>query len=199
MLRIANAQQARGAIDTDRESVPCNRRRNFLKLAALSLGGLALPPALAKPMSGERVLYVYSPHIGTTLRQVYWTPREGYIEESVREISWLLRDHRNDESMSFDFRLLDLIYSAQVLMEYRDPIHVLCGYRSPATNAMLRLRSRAVAKDSYHMYARAMDIRMPGRQVSELRRSALAMDAGGVGYYPRSNFVHIDSGPVRRW
>ena len=84
-------------------------------------------------------------------------------------------------------------------LHYRKPMHILSGYRSPATHAMLRRHNRGVAKDSYHLYGKAADIRMPGRSSSEIRRAAMSLQAGGVGYYPRSRFVHVDTGPVRTW
>lgn len=176
-------------------------RRNFLKLTALSLGSLALTPALARITTArERALYIYTPNTGETIRAVYWTPVDGYLHESLRDLSWTLRDHYNDQVKAYDPRVLDQLYLLQVLMEYeQQPLHVISGYRSPSTNAMLRLRSRGVARDSFHMYGMATDLRMPGRGAGELRRAALSLNAGGVGFYPRAGFVHVDSGPVRAW
>jgi uncharacterized protein YcbK (DUF882 family) len=176
-------------------------RRGFLKLAALSLGGLAVSSALARVATAqERALFIYNPNTGETIRAVYWTPVDGYLHESLREISWALRDYYTDQMKIYDPRLLDQLYVLQLIMEYNtQPFHVISGYRSPSTNAMLRMRSRAVAKDSFHMYGMATDIRMPGRSTGDLRRAALSLGAGGVGYYPRSNFVHVDSGPIRTW
>jgi uncharacterized protein YcbK (DUF882 family) len=147
----------------------------------------------------ERHLSFYAPSTGETVRAVYWAPRQGYIRDSVREISWALRDHHNDQYKLFDTSLLDHLYALQLKMDFKTPFHIICGYRSPGTNAMLRQRSRRVAKNSYHMRAMAVDIRMPGRSTADLRRAALSLQAGGVGYYPRSNFIHIDTGPLRTW
>ncbi len=179
----------------------CLNRRNFLKLTALSLGSLAITPALARITTArERTLYLYAPKTGETIRAVYWTPVDGYLHESLRDVSWALRDHYTDQMKTYDPVLLDQLYLLQVLMEYeQQPLHVLSGYRSPSTNAQMRLRSRGVARDSFHMYGMATDLRMPGRGVGELRRAALSLDAGGVGFYPRAGFVHVDSGPIRTW
>ena len=98
-----------------------------------------------------------------------------------------------------DQRLLDLLYALQGRTGRRDKFHVISGYRSPATNAMLNARSSGVAKHSYHMKGMAIDIRLPGYDLHKLHQAALALKAGGVGCYPSSNFIHVDVGPVRRW
>jgi len=182
-------------------ATPAWSRRGFLKLAALSLGGLAVTPALARVATAkDRELFIYNPNTSETIRSVYWTPVDGYLHESLREVSWALRDYYTDQMKIYDPRLLDQLYTLQLIMEYNTvPLHVISGYRSPSTNEMLRRRSRAVAKDSFHMYGMATDIRMPGRGTADLRRAALSLQAGGVGYYRRSNFVHVDTGPIRTW
>ena len=175
-------------------------RRGFLKLAAGGLGALALAPeVLQASIRRERYLAFYNPNTGETIRQVYWTPRDGYIPESIRDISWGLRDHHNDQVKAFDVNVLDQLYALQLQLGVYAPLHVISAYRSPRTNSMLCERSRGVARNSYHIKAMAMDVRLPGGRVSEVCRAARALGAGGVGYYPRANFVHIDSGPVRYW
>lgn len=181
----------------DHSATPRVNRRRFLQYATAALGLAAIAPALA--LSKERNLSLYAPNTGETLRLVYWTPTEGYINESIQEISYLLRDHRTDLVKRFDSQLLDVLYSLQLKLEPRQPIHTLSGYRSPQTNAMLRSRSRAVAKNSYHMRGQAVDIRMPDRDFNALHHAALVMEAGGVGRYRNSQFIHVDTGPVRRW
>jgi len=187
-------------LNMEEEHTPCLDRRGFLKLAACALGAAAASPALGRTMvNRERKLSFYSPRTGETVRAVYWAPRTGYIGESLKEVSWALRDHRNDQYKLFDPKLLDQLYALQRLMDPRQPMHIISGYRSPATNAMLRRRSHRVAKNSYHIRAMATDIRMPGRSTKKLHRAALSLNGGGVGYYPRSDFIHIDTGPVRSW
>ena len=181
----------------DDSSAPHLGRRRFLQLSAAGLGILATGPALA--LNKERCLSLYCAHTGETLRLVYWTPTEGYLSESIQEISYTLRDHRNDLVKRIDTKLLDALYTLQLKLEAHRPTLVLSGYRSPQTNAMLRRQSRGVAKDSYHMYGKAVDIRMPGRDFNDLHRAAVSLQAGGVGRYRRSQFVHLDTGPVRHW
>lgn len=178
----------------------CPGRRGFLKLAAVTLGSLAAAPALAgfaKPK--DRVISFYNTNTGETLRRVYWTPRDGYLRDVMKEISWALRDYRTDEVKSIDPILMDQLYTLQYLIDYRLPFHVISGYRSPSTNAMLCKTSRRVARHSYHIQGMAVDIRTPGRSVADLKRAAQSLEAGGVGYYPRANFIHLDTGPVRYW
>lgn len=177
------------------------KRRGFLKLATVSVGLAATNPSLAsiKP-NKERFLNLYNPRLDGSFKAVYWTPSEGYITEALEEISWVLRDHYNNQVKNFDPKLLDQMYLLRLKMDsQKDPLHVVSGYRSPNTNEMLRRKSRGVAKNSFHTRAKAVDIYMPRRSVSALHRAALSLKAGGVGYYPRSNFIHIDTGPVRTW
>ncbi|WP_051356953.1 DUF882 domain-containing protein [Azorhizobium doebereinerae] len=126
--------------------------------------------------------------------------REGrYDPEVLTKLNWILRDWRKEEPTEMDPHLFDVIWEV-----YRDvgataPITILCGYRSPSTNAMLRARSKAVAETSQHMRGKAMDFYIPGVQLSELRAAGLRLQRGGVGFYPSSNFVHMDTGGVRMW
>ncbi|HOW77595.1 MAG TPA: DUF882 domain-containing protein [Candidatus Competibacteraceae bacterium] len=182
------------------ETSPEWNRRGFLKLAASGLGALALAPEILQAsVRRERYIAFYNPNTGETIRQVYWTPREGYIRESLKEVSWGLRDHHNDQVRAFDVNVLDQLYALQLQLGTYSPVHVISGYRSPTTNSMLCERSRGVARNSYHIKAMALDVRLPDGRVSDVCRAARALGAGGVGYYPRANFVHIDSGPVRYW
>ncbi len=175
-------------------------RRGFLKWTAGGLGALALAPQLLEAaVMRDRSLFFYNPNTGQTVRRVYWTPREGYIREVVNEISWALRDHRNEEVKLFDVRVLDQLYALQLQMRLGQPVHVISAYRSPITNGQLHQRNPRVARNSYHTRAMALDVRIPNGRVSDLCQAARSLGAGGVGYYPRSNFVHIDSGPVRYW
>ncbi|MCP5197597.1 MAG: DUF882 domain-containing protein [Gammaproteobacteria bacterium] len=182
------------------EERPILNRRGFFKLAVGGLGALALASGtLEAAVRRERYLSFYNPNTGETIRQIYWTPREGYIRESLKQINWALRDHHNDQVKPFDYNVLDQLYALQLQLSARSPLHVISAYRSPITNHRLCEGSRRVARNSYHIQAMALDVRMPGGRASDLCRAARSLGAGGVGYYPRSNFVHIDSGPVRYW
>lgn len=182
------------------EKQPELNRRGFLKLTAWGLGALALTSVpLEAAIRRERHLSFHNANTGESIRQVYWTPREGYIRESLKEINWVLRDHHNDQAKPFDYNVLDQLYALQLQLRLRSPLHIISAYRSPVTNRQLSRRSRGVARNSYHMQAMALDVRLPDGRVSDLYKAARSLGAGGVGYYPRSNFVHIDSGPVRYW
>lgn len=181
-------------------TMPELTRRGFLQVTAFTLSSLVLGPALAKvAATRDRTLAIHAPNTGETMRVVYWTPEEGYIQPSIEELSWVMRDYHTDAIKPIDPKLLDQLYALQLKLEPGKPTHVICGYRSPTTNARMRKRNRGVAKDSLHMRGMAVDIRMLDRNVSDLHRAALSLRAGGVGYYPSSGFVHVDSGSVRSW
>ena len=146
----------------------------------------------------ERKLSFYNIHTGESLSATYWA--EGaYVGESLAEINHVLRDFRTNQAIAMDRGLLDLLYAINLKLDGKFPIHVISGYRSPATNAFLHAHSNGVAKHSLHMKGEAADIFLPGRDLSTLHRAALSMNRGGVGYYPHSNFVHVDVGRVRSW
>jgi uncharacterized protein YcbK (DUF882 family) len=187
-------------IPDNEEKRPDLGRRGFLRWVAGGAGALALAPELLKAaVLNERYLLFYNPNTGENIRQVYWTPRDGYVREAISEISWALRDHHNNQVKSFDPNVLDQLYALQLQLGLGQPVNVISGYRSPSTNWRLAEGSRRVARNSYHMQAMALDIRVPGGRAWDLCRAARSLGAGGVGYYPRSNFVHIDCGPVRYW
>jgi uncharacterized protein YcbK (DUF882 family) len=176
------------------------RRRRFLKVATLATAGLIVEPAWGKLRAGgERALTFYHTHTEETLRTVYWA-QGGYLSEGLIEIDHILRDFRTGEIETIDPKLLDLLYALQHQVGSRKAFHIISGYRSPATNEMLRhTGGGGVAKKSLHMLGQAADIRLPGCQLSQLHRAAIALNRGGVGYYPRSNFIHVDTGRVRTW
>jgi uncharacterized protein YcbK (DUF882 family) len=146
----------------------------------------------------ERSLSFYNLHTAESLKVVYWE-RGDYIPTSLADINKVLRDHRSGEKHEMDPRLLDLLCDLRLRLETKEPFQIISGYRSPATNAMLHAKSDGVATRSLHMDGKAVDIRIPGRDLSLVKKTALAMKAGGVGYYPSSNFVHVDVGRVRSW
>jgi len=111
----------------------------------------------------------------------------------------LLRDHRAGTAHPMDTKLLDLLYQLQTKVERSGEFQVISGYRSPETNEMLNRKSSKVAKRSYHMLGKAIDVRMPGFDTRQLRKAAISLKGGGVGYYASSDFIHLDIGPVRKW
>lgn len=180
---------------------PSSPRRRLLLRAGLSMvgGGMlaGLAPA-ARAALPERRVALHNLHTGERVRTVYFAGGR-YLEEGLREISRLLRDWRTDEVMRYDPAVLDIVDVLQRRLGTSGPLEVVCGYRSPATNAMLRRTSKGVAKNSLHMKGQAIDLRFPGVSLEQAHEAALALAAGGVGYYPASGFLHLDSGPVRSW
>lgn len=145
-----------------------------------------------------RQIRMYSGRTGESLNTIYWIEGE-YIPEALAEINHFMRDWRENKAIRIDSRTVDIIAAAHALLDTSEPYLLLSGYRTPHTNAMLRSRSRAVAKNSRHMRGQAADLRLKTRSVNQIYRAATACNAGGVGKYSRSNFVHMDCGPVRHW
>jgi len=141
---------------------------------------------------------MYSTRSGETLDTIYWIDGD-YIPEALAEINHLMRDWRSNEATRIDTRTIDIMAASHSLLEVEEPYMLLSGYRSRKTNAMLRNRSSGVARNSLHMKGQAADLRMKARSVQQMARAAAACAAGGVGKYSRSNFVHMDCGPVRSW
>lgn len=146
----------------------------------------------------DRALTLHNVHTGESGKIVYWSEGK-YISSSLDELNWLLRDFRTSEVRAIDPRLLNILYVLTKTVGSSEPTLVLSGFRSKKTNDMLRKTTEGVAKRSFHMIGKAIDIRMPKQDMSQVQRAALMLNGGGVGYYPESNFVHIDSGPVRTW
>ena len=146
----------------------------------------------------DRIISLHNTHTRESLRTLYWADGV-YSQEALQSISHILRDHRNGEVKLIDRHLLDLLYAIEKRLGVPQTFHVISGYRSPATNARLRERSKGIAKNSLHMYGKAIDIRLSDGDLLDLRRAARALGVGGVGYYPRSGFVHVDVGRARYW
>ncbi len=177
-------------------------RRRFLRLSALTTLASFSPrlglAALKNFQSPERSLSLHNTHTGESLEEVYWA-KGRYLSEALSDIDYILRDHRSGDIKRIDVRLLDLIHAIGLKLDAQEPFHIISGYRSPRTNAFLRKCGRGVARNSFHLYGKAVDIRLPECPLSLLHRVAIEMRGGGVGYYPRPNFVHIDVGRVRSW
>jgi uncharacterized protein YcbK (DUF882 family) len=145
-----------------------------------------------------RTLSMYNVHTGESLKTVYWEDGN-YVPGALHEVNYFFRDFRANEVKPIDPSLLDLLHYIHAELDAGKPFNLVSGYRSPATNAWLASRSEGVARHSMHVEGKASDINLPGRELSFLERVALALRLGGVGYYPRSGFVHVDTGRVRRW
>jgi uncharacterized protein YcbK (DUF882 family) len=159
----------------------------------------ALEPAnfILRPVA-TRALSFYNVHTGEALKTVYFDNGE-YVPGALREVNYFFRDFRANLVKEIDPRLLDLLHRIHRALDTSQPFNLISGYRSPATNALLAGQSEGVARHSLHMYGMASDINVQGRSLALVQIVALAMRGGGVGYYPRSGFVHVDTGRVRRW
>jgi uncharacterized protein YcbK (DUF882 family) len=156
----------------------------------------AMPPVL--PATEIRRAFVHNLHTGETLNAVYWESGR-YVPGALAEAMRVMRDWRNGQEHVMDPRLFDLLHAVQSRLEVNRPMQLISGYRSPATNAMLHAESGEVAAHSQHLIGKASDIRIEGVELATLHRAALSLKAGGVGFYPQSDFVHVDVGPVRQW
>lgn len=170
-------------------------RREFIGLGGLLIFSSA---AQAGVGSSPRLLSFDNLHTGEKLNTVYWADGE-YVAESLADINRVLRDYRTGEIFSIDVRLLDALAALRIKLETARPFEVISGYRSPKTNLMLRNQSHGVAENSLHLKGMAADVRISSIKLSVLRQAAVSLRAGGVGYYPVSQFVHIDVGRVRLW
>jgi uncharacterized protein YcbK (DUF882 family) len=149
----------------------------------------------------ERVLSFFNTHTGERLKTAYCGGGT-YRPDALSEINHILRDFRANEIKPIDPKLLDLLHELGGTLETDQAIHIISGYRSPVTNAQLRERggsNTGVASHSLHIDGKAIDIRIPGVRLENLRAAARSLKLGGVGYYPSSNFVHVDTGRVRFW
>lgn len=184
-------------------------RRSFLRCGlgaglAAALGMTTLPGlALAgKPLAGQvlngREIRLNNAHTGDMFAGAYWENGR-YLPDAFARIRQVMRDHRTGDTFPIDPRLMDILFVMRKRLDKQDPFRVFSGYRSPRSNAMLRRQSEGVAQNSLHMTGQAIDLAMPGVALSRVQKVALTIKSGGVGYYPRSGFVHVDTGRVRSW
>ena len=178
----------------------------FLKSSAFFAATvLGAKSAFAKLIDGrddglpEGKLSLYNVNNHERLTVTYRNSLGEYCQDALQALNWILRCHVTNETTHMDLRVLEYLNRLDNSLGGGNEIHVISGYRSPAYNHELRTRSRGVAKNSFHMKGRAIDLAIPGIGLGKIRHSALALAAGGVGYYPHNGFVHIDSGNCRAW
>ena len=177
-------------------------RRSFLGLA-VSSAIMCLTPnrtwsALGEIQIPKRSLSLYNPNTKESVNTVYWQDGS-FVAQALDEINHIMRDRLTGQTKPIDADLLDLLFAIGTRLKIQRPLHIISGYRSPKTNALLRKRGKPAAKNSYHLQGKAVDIRVPGYRLSALRKVSTQLRGGGVGYYPRSGFLHVDVGPVRYW
>lgn len=175
-------------------------RRNVIVSALFTLGATCVPSfSFASTANGApRALHMNNLHTGEILKTQYFNGKDYQLSELIK-INYLCRDFRQNEVMDMDKRLFDQISTIQKTIGCNNQVQIISGYRSAATNKMLSAKSSGVAKKSMHMRGKAIDFRLHDVPLAEVRKAALSLKMGGIGYYPKSNFVHIDTGRFRFW
>lgn len=177
-------------------------RRHILKIGAqMALCNIFPVSAMAsidRLLMPERNLFLFNTHTGEKLDVCYYSQGR-YQPEALENINYIFRDYRTEEIKPVRKELLNLLYSISKKLDRTTWFHIISGYRSPETNDMLRKKSKSVAKNSLHIQGEAADIRIPDYDTRWLRKVCMKLKAGGVGYYRKSDFVHVDIGPVRYW
>lgn len=158
----------------------------------------APPQALTSALAEARRVVLHNLHTGDRFDEVYWQ-KGAYVPDALAAAQHALRDWRNGEEHFMDPKLFDVLHAISQKLETRAPFQIISGYRSPASNAAMHAHSSGVAEHSQHMQGKASDIRLDGVELSNLHKAALSLRAGGVGFYPVSNFVHVDVARVRSW
>jgi len=172
-------------------------KKKWITATVAFLSCLYLSPCWGQSET-ERTLSFYNTHSHERLKVIY-KKVDTYIPEAMRKISKILRDHRTGDNHPIDPYLMDFLYDLLTKVDNHNEVHIISGYRSPATNKKLRQGSKGVASKSLHMQGKALDFRLPGTDTAVLRDRARAMKRGGVGYYRKLNFIQIDTGRVRYW
>jgi uncharacterized protein YcbK (DUF882 family) len=172
---------------------PTLSRRQFLQTGMIAAAGVSfgVPTLLRASVEQERKLYLYNMHTGEWFKNVY-KEAGTYLPDALKDLSYFMRDRRTGETHPMETDLYELLESLHQPFGRARPLELVCGYRSPKTNKKLRKASRGVAAKSLHMSGRAVDVRLQGVSLRKLRDAARVLKAGGVGYYPKSNFVHVD-------
>lgn len=172
--------------------------RAFAATTVAAAPVMANATGLLRGAGDIRKLSMYNGRAGETLNMIYWIEGD-YIAPALDEVNYFMRDWRTDGVIDINIGTIDIMTAAHNLMDTTEPYTLLSGYRSPETNAMLRRRSSGVARNSRHMVGEAADLQLQSRSVGQIFNAARSCNAGGVGRYSRSNFVHMDCGPVRSW
>ena len=177
-------------------------RRAFLVAGLLTTAACLSPhkavSAALNVFSEEKSLSFYNTHTGENLKAVYWN-QGTYLPQALSDINYILRDYHTGEVKEIDTDLLDLLFTLRQKLESTGPFNIISGYRSPETNSLMSIISKGVVKNSMHIQGMAIDIRLPGYELKTLQRAAIDLRRGGVGYYPSSDFVHVDVGRIRYW
>lgn len=179
-------------------------RRKFIATTIVGLSVLAsrhaaaIPPRDIAATPPARALKLFNTHTKEKLDVIYWENGD-YIDDKLGQLHYFLRDHRTGKAALIDPKLYDFLHQVQTQLDKTKRIHVLSGFRTPETNAHLRKTSLGVARNSFHTKGRAVDIYIPGIDAKEIQKTARQLQLGGVGYYAKAGFVHLDTGYARHW
>ncbi|MFC0180388.1 YcbK family protein [Thorsellia kenyensis] len=176
-------------------------RRQFLSLSALTLAsGLMLPKTGFSSLSTAKPKILTIKNLNTLESLTVNLGATNTVNnKQLSQLSHLFRDHRSNQTKTIDVGLFDQLLRLQLMLNIQLPITLISGYRAPVSNNSMRTKKSGVAKNSYHTKGKAMDFRIEGVALNEIKDAMIALNAGGVGYYPKNNFIHIDTGPVRTW
>jgi len=174
------------------------KRRCFLKRSTAAAMVLLASPKVFAHVETERRIGFSNQHTGELVDAVYWADGQ-YVPDELARINHVLRDHRTDDIFPIEPGLLDVLHNLRRLTGLAKPFDLVSGYRSPKTNAMLHETTKGVAKKSFHMMGMAADVWIAGYDLRRLRDAAVSLKAGGVGYYAKSGFIHVDIGRTRYW
>lgn len=188
----------------DKDQSVLNRvtsRRELLAFGLVTAASAIFPfeaLAVSAKVSSQKELVFYNVYTHENLKAVYW--KDGmYMPDGLARINHIFRDIRTGREREIDINLLDMLFDIKEQIKSKEPYHIISGYRTPKSNAILSKRKKGVAKKSLHMYGKAVDISMPGYSLRGIRKVAKKLHAGGIGYYPQSKFLHLDVGEVRYW
>ncbi len=177
-------------------------RRGLIRLGILTAVSCVMPfKALASVkdiLSTDRSLIFHNLHYNEDLDVVFWKDGK-YVPEALIQINHMFRDHYSGQVKPIDTKLIDLLFDIKITLDSNEPFHIISGYRTRKTNSSISRHIKGVAKNSLHIQGKAVDVRLPGKRLKDLRRTAYELNVGGVGYYPKSNFVHLDVGRPRFW
>ena len=174
--------------------LPHEEIKHRLKQSTLSKNN----QSISKRITPAKSIHLVHTQTGDKLKLTYFE-KGRYVKDALHEINYLLRDYHSNHVHPMDTALIDQLFDLKQTLGVNQPIQVVSAYRTPETNAALRRNTSGVAEHSYHMQGRAIDIRIEGMQAHTIKKAALSMAKGGVGYYPESNFVHLDTGDIRTW
>jgi len=174
-------------------------RRDFLKGGASVITSVvATPDLFSLSLPVDKTLHLHNIHTGESIKATFWA-KDHYVKSEIVRLNYFLRDYRINKPAKMDYNLFNLLYAIQLVGDTKKPVEIISGYRSLLTNEKLRKYSKGVAKHSYHTLARAIDFNIKDRYLKDTLKVAKKLQIGGVGYYPKSSFIHVDTGPVRFW